>query len=285
VNQTLRPVRAAPATALRLIAPCLIALVLSCDLDGWGWLWSSDVDDRYRDDKTLAAPADLPLVAPPYSFVVIADTHVFGNDTAARFAALQAQLLPGPNGDRFVLACGDLAQDGARTDFQTFGAEAAALGIPVYATPGNHDLFNNGWPHYRDTLGRSLYSFAVGSGLGTLRVIAVDSANGTLGGPQRAWLERRLDARTEDFCVTFTHMEFFSESIIETQQWTDINETYSLMHLLETSDVNVHFTGHTHRYLARTINGTSYVTAPALASGAVRVLVTPGGVHWARMDF
>ncbi len=265
---------------LRFLAPALLAFILSCNLDGWGWLVSSDVDDRYADDLGLAAPA-APVPAPvePFTFVVISDTHVFpDNDTSGRFAILQADVAA--HGDRFVLACGDLAQNGALADFQTFQSLAAGLGVPVYAVPGNHDLYCGGWPNYRSVLGTGMYTVSAGPVL----VVAVDSGNGTLGGPQRARLEGVLAARTETYCVTFTHMEFFSDNLNETQQWTDINEAYSLMHLFETSGVNIHFAGHTHRYFVRTINGTNYVTAPGFGAGYLRVTVN-GGVSWEEIAF
>ncbi|MBN2352952.1 MAG: metallophosphoesterase [Spirochaetales bacterium] len=265
--------------SIRFTVLSFVALILSCNLDGWGWLFSSDVDDRYADNQSLTAPTFAGPLSEPFSFVVIADTHVFpGNDTSSYFMDFINQLIPGPNGDRFVLVCGDLVQDGALADFQTYADEAAdieSLGVTVYSVPGNHDLYNNGWPNYRAVLGPSMYTLAAGP----VRIVAIDSANGTLGGPQRAWLEGVLASRAEPYCVTFTHMEFFSEGITETQQWTDINEAYSLMHLFETSGVNIHLTGHTHSYFVRTINGTTYLTVPSFAHGFVRVTVS-GGVSW-----
>ncbi len=259
---------------VRLLPLLLLSLICSCTLDGWGWLWSSDVDDRFRDNQSLTAPADL-APAGDFSFIVIADTHVFaGKDTASVFSDLQSRLDMGPTGDRFVLVCGDVSQNGARADLETFASQSAGLGIPVYSVPGNHDLYRGGWPNYRDVLGRSMYTFSAGP----LRVIAIDSANGTLGAPQREWLEGTLAGRSETYCVTFTHFELFSDLITETQQWTDIGEAYSLMNLLETSDVSYHFTGHSHRRLERTINGTAYCTAADFTQSFIRVSVTAGGM-------
>jgi 3',5'-cyclic AMP phosphodiesterase CpdA len=257
----------------RLLCLAFFCVALSCHLDSWGWLWSSDVDDRWRDNQTMVTPAP-PPIGGDFSFIVISDTHVeAGKDTQSVFNAIAAKLIPG---DAFVLVCGDLVQDGARADFQSFQTESAALGLPIYMVPGNHDLYNNGWPNYRDVIGRSsMYTFTAGP---MLRVIAIDSANGTLGMPQRQWLEGVLAARTEPYCVTFTHMEFLCDTIQEQQQWTDITETYSLMHLLETSGVNYHFQGHTHRRLERTINGTAYCTADEFIVSFIRVSVTAGGI-------
>jgi len=257
--------------ALILVAAASLA---SCGLDPWGWLWSSDVDDRFAENQALEAKPDV-AVAGDFSFIVITDTHVQpGADKAALFQALASRLVPG---DMFVLACGDLVQNGAEADFQTYAALTASVGIPVYSTPGNHDLYNGGWEGYHDTLGRSMYTFAAGP----VRVIALDSANGTLGRPQRQWLEQTLAARSEPLCVTFTHFQFFTDKLTETQQWTDYTEAYSVMHLLESSGVGLHFSGHSHRWLERTINGTTYCTVADFGSGGfVRVSVTAGALSY-----
>jgi 3',5'-cyclic AMP phosphodiesterase CpdA len=260
----------------RCIILALLPLIFSCTLDGWGWLWSSDVDDRYRENQTLAAVPD-PAIAGDFSFIVISDTHVFsGEDTASVFAQLQTRLDPGPNGDKFVLVCGDVVQNGARADVEAFAAQSAVLGLPIHSVPGNHDLYNGGWANYRDVLGRSMYTFSAGP----VRVIAIDSANGTLGALQRSRLDGILAARAEPYCVTFTHMEFLCDTITETQQWTDLTETYSLMRLLETSGVDIHFAGHTHRRLERRINGTAYCTVPDFRAAFVRVMVSSSGITY-----
>ena len=260
------------ARALVLLAACATA---SCSLDPWGWLRSTDVDRRFTDNQALDAPADITPTL-PFSFVVIADTHVQpASGVEDRFAALAAKLAPG---DRFVLVCGDLVQNGAASDFTTFKSLAGSLEIPVLTVPGNHDLYNGGWQAYKGVLGtKSMYTFAAGP----VRVIALDSANGTLGAPQRKWLEETLAAKTEAYCVTFTHFEFFTDTITETQAWTDYTEAFSLMHLFETSGVTIHFSGHSHRLFERTINGTVYCTVPALANGRfIRVNVASDGISY-----
>jgi 3',5'-cyclic AMP phosphodiesterase CpdA len=262
---------------LILLVLGLLTLLISCELDGWGWLWSSDVDDRFRESQNLAL-LSLPPQSEPFSFVVIADTHVHsGTDTAAVFARLKTELLPT---DRFVIVCGDLVQHGAREDFDSYVAQTATLGIPCFSVPGNHDLYNSGWYSFRDILGRSMYDFSTG----TIRVIGLDSASGTLGGLQRAWLEGVLANRTEPYCVVFTHFQLFSDDITETQQWTDIDEAYSLMHLLETSGVNYHFMGHSHKNLERTINGTNYCVVADFHKSFIRVSITAGGISHQYLD-
>jgi 3',5'-cyclic AMP phosphodiesterase CpdA len=270
----------------RCLAPILCLLVVSCYLDGWGWLFSSDVDDRYADNQGLPLPAGPGTLSSPFSFVMITDTHVLGNNTAVRFTGLRDAI--NAAGDSFVIVCGDLVQNGALADFETYADEVAAIeamSIPVYSVPGNHDLYHGGWEHYRDLLGRSMYSLSINAGTVSLLLVAVDSANGTLGRPQRKWLEDVLDARIETHCVTFTHFQFFSDEITNTQQWTDQTEIYSLMHLLETSGVDIHFSGHSHKYLARTINGTAYVTGDSFMRSYIRVTVTPVSVNWEKIPF
>ena len=245
-------------------------LMLGCSLDPFGFLASSDVDERFNDGLSLPAPTNLSLT-PPYSFVVIADTHVHDAESAARVASLSLKLIAA---DEFVLAAGDLVQNGLRSDvilFTNAMREAtAALGIPWFAVPGNHDLYFGGWTNFREHIGRSIYSFSAGA----LRVIAMDSANGTLGKKQYDWLSQTLASRSEAHCIVFTHFQFFSPAITETQQYTDIEEAAYLMYLFETRSVSYVLSGHSHADVHHMINGVSYLTVANHPASIVRMPVT-----------
>lgn len=260
----------------RIIAAMAFAVlaVAGCSLDPFGFFASSDVDDRFFDALTLPAYTNI-VAGAPFTFVVIADTHVQDAASASRLAALASKLT---NTDKFVLVCGDLVQSGKREDVITFTnamrAATAALSIPWYAVPGNHDLYFSGYTNYREHIGRSMYTFAAGP----LRVIAMDSANGTLGRRQRDWLENTLLARTEQFCIVFTHFQFFSPTMTETQQYTDIEETAYLMHLFKMRSVSYALSGHSHADAHHPINGVSYLTVANHPASFVRMTVTASNI-------
>jgi 3',5'-cyclic AMP phosphodiesterase CpdA len=272
-----KPHRRAGRPCRREMALGLLLLLASCTLDPWGWLVSSDVDVRFDESRTLGQPAGL-SPALPYSFVVIADTHINGSNYAAQFGDLASHLLAS---DAFVLVCGDLVQNGARADMESFKTVVPGLlgGLPVYAVPGNHDMYNNGWEPYRELIGPGSYTFPAGTiGLHAVRFIALDTASGTLGAKQRAWLEASLAARTEEHCVVFTHMQVFCPDITETQQLTDPEEILWLMNLLEKNNAEYLFMGHAHKDLERLVKGTDFCMVGTYRTSYIRVTVSATGI-------
>jgi predicted phosphodiesterase len=192
-----------------------------------------------------------------FSFIVVADTHVYRGD-ASKPAALKKRLnqdkAQGAK-DKFLIACGDISQRGDTEDLIAF-REAFEPEFPVYTTLGNHDLYFDGWYNYREIFGKSCYTFKAGS---SVRFVSFDSANGTLGRKQKNWLEGVLKNSTEPLCFVYTHFELFSPNSTTIQQYTDIEEAYYLIHLFKKTGVDYVFMGHSHDYYDKKINGTHYV--------------------------
>jgi predicted phosphodiesterase len=262
---------------VRHIAALAVFLFLSsCSLDIFGLFGTSaDIDKRFSESRALPAVPDLAIATNDYSFIVLADLHVYSWDNG-NFDRLKARLT---SDDKYILACGDLTQQGELQYMQNYRDLMSGLGIPFYSTPGNHDLYFGGWANYRDILGPSCFTLKAGN----VRIISFDSASGTLGGEQRAWLENILRTYTEPLCVVFTHFEFFSPSILETQQYTDIEEVYYLMDLFSSYGVDYVFMGHSHAYDDRTVNGVRYVVGEDFKenggnSKVIRVQVNGGTI-------
>jgi predicted phosphodiesterase len=130
-------------------------------------------------------------------------------------------------------------------------------------------------------VGRDCYTLSTGS----VRLVALDSASGTLGGLQRAWLEGVLSNATEPVRIVWTHYEFFNPGLTELQQYTDTEEMAYLMRLFETYEVDVVLTGHSHKFDDRTVNGVRYITADDFVDGGrgssktvLRLNVTGGNI-------
>lgn len=265
---------------ITLLVVCLLALSSCGHFDISGLVHSGDVDDRFRDNTLLPDKGNLGFSDSVFSFIVISDTHL-ANGVQSNLAALKDKVLPG---DKFILVCGDISQCGYLEDYQAFCNLMNQTGLPYYTVIGNHDLYFNGWSNYKQTLGRSCYSVS----LGPIRLIAIDSANGTLGRLQKVWLESILQSKTESLCLVMTHFEFFSPEKNSLQQYTDIEEVYYLMHLFETTGVNYVFMGHSHRYDYRQINNVNYLNVPDFASDGVpkfyiRVNVEHGVITFQRL--
>ncbi|MGE5607027.1 MAG: metallophosphoesterase family protein [Bacteroidota bacterium] len=249
----------------RLLQIILIILssfyLVSCNADPKGLVSSSDVDKRFEDNSILPEKKDVVLAMgeDEFSFIVVADTHVYHGDASA-LAALKDRLNQDGENDKFLLACGDISQCGKAEDYQAF-KDALEPEYPVYPAIGNHDLYFDGWHNYREILGRSCYTFKAGEVL----FVSFDSANGTLGRKQKNWLEGVLKNKSESLVVVFTHFEFFSPNTTTIQQYTDIEEAYYLVHLFKETGVDYVFMGHSHDYYDKEINGTHYVNVSGFA--------------------
>jgi predicted phosphodiesterase len=229
-------------------------LLSSCDFDATGFVTSSDVDNRFADNASLPQKADLNITDTSFSFIVISDTHVY-NGVSSTVDALRAKIIPS---DKFILHCGDVAQCGYMEDYQAFCNYMNQTGLPYYTAIGNHDLYFNGWNNYKQIMGRSCYSFSTGS----IRIISMDSANGTIGKKQQEWLENVLRSKTEPLCMVFTHFQFFSAEFPQVQQFGDLEELYYLMGLFEKYRISYVFMGHSHLYNYKKVNNVNYLNVP-----------------------
>lgn len=269
-----------PVIVVMLIIFSLIALSSCKIVDVSGLVHSSDVDDRFTENALLPEKSNLSISEPVFSFIVITDTHV-DHASQANLVALKDKILPG---DKFILICGDIAQCGYLDDYQAFCYYLYQTGLPYFTAIGNHDLYFGGWNNYKQTLGRSCYSVTAGP----IRIISMDSANGTLGRKQKEWLESVLKSKTESLCIVITHFEFFSGKKDTLQQYTDIEEVYYLMHLFETTGVNYVFMGHSHDDDYRKINNVNYLNlSDFVADGGekffIRVNVDHGEISYNRI--
>lgn len=168
--------------------------------------------------------------------------------------------------------------------------ESSAL--PWFAALGNHDLYFEGWKSYRTVIGRSVYTLQVGipGNDGSMLIIALDSANGTLGALQLKWIEDLLpgEKNSWDHIVVFTHSQFFSTGLTTVVQFTDTEEIYRLMDLFSKNGVDLVLMGHNHIWDDRLIDGVQYLTLdPLQKEGSddsfVRITVDGKDLSWQRI--
>jgi 3',5'-cyclic AMP phosphodiesterase CpdA len=116
---------------------------------------------------------------------------------------------------------------------------------------GNHDICFSQWPAFLETFKTSTYYFIVATPQGQQDLyIMFDSADGTVGRKQLAWLKETLEwAAIQKFrhVVACTHTHFFmrdgSQGIATN---FSIEETYSLLNLFQSYGVDMVWTGHDH---------------------------------------
>jgi 3',5'-cyclic AMP phosphodiesterase CpdA len=239
-----------------LAALLLLVMAVSCDFIDLGgfFLADSDVDDRFDWSRKQPPPPPVTVTGNTFSFLAVTDTHYYRQtDSQPHFAELAAAV---EGGDLFLVVDGDLMQSGSADSHQLCLSDIQSVGLPFYPAVGNHDIYNDGWNLYRSTFGPSVYSLDCGD----LRLICLDSANGTLGGSQYRWLQTELAAAPEPFTLVITHANFFAAGPAALQQFTDYEEQYALMSLFERCGVDLVISGHAHYQDDRTINGVRYVT-------------------------
>lgn len=109
---------------------------------------------RFQESKLISVPT-LSLSGVDdgdFSFVLVGDIHLGGNDVGRLRAVLEAAQ---SQGDAFVIFLGDLVDKGKREDMQTFLNQVAEFGFQnkTLYTIGNHDVFEDGWSAWKDSHG------------------------------------------------------------------------------------------------------------------------------------
>lgn len=259
-----------------------LALTLgACSVDLLGFFSSEDLDARFADKNTfhLLTPPDRNLsLGDTYSFVVVTDVHI--EDTNAwGLEKLKGVLLPPSDpggGDKFVVVTGDITHNGREENLRKFIEIARDLGVPCYPVLGNHDIYFNHWPVWRDLIGSSIYRINAGSA--TLFIL--DTANASLGAAQFNWLKNELQSAAPRVFV-FTHVNFFVEAMDDHQQLTDIKERSRIITLLNGRCEAV-FSGHVHKRILRDIEGVRYLSIEDYRRYKTycRVYVSPKGMAY-----
>lgn len=116
---------------------------------------------------------------------------------------------------------------------------------------GNHDICFSQWDEFLETFKTSTYYFIVETPQGQRDLyIMFDSADGTVGSKQLAWLQSALSwSRGENFrhIVACTHTHFFMRDATQGIATNfALEETYKLLHLFQSHGVDMVWTGHDH---------------------------------------
>ncbi len=245
-----------------------------------------DVDRRFRESIEEIAP-HLPPEVPyddAWSMLIISDFHCWEDELPVTMDEVRAYLEVSPVD--FVFQLGDLADAGWNQEYETGRAALESLGPPFYSVIGNHDLFHDGWVSFRRIFGPSVYTLAVGSSL----LIAMDLGGGTLGVPQRTWLEEQLAATTADHVFLLSHYALWNSvsmgfSLVGSEQ-----EVYDILDLMRRYGVKAHFSGHTHRWAYTEFDGVKLYTVSSMKESSpdrcgLRVDVDGDEVTYTRVPF
>ena len=219
---------------------------------------SPTIDERFEQSMAYNRQAGYATIHAPsenYHVYVCTDTHIHKTRTRWEYfinAYRTDMLCP------VAVHLGDIID--ATTDFVY--VEEALLPSPatailpcksdtLMAVCGNHDIYFKQWEKFIKTFKTSSYYFVVETPAGEKDMFVVfDSADGTVGRKQLAWLREILTwAEKQSFrhIVACTHTNFFKRDNSQghSSNFTQ-EETYTLLNLLTEHGVDMLWTGHDH---------------------------------------
>ncbi|HET9452523.1 MAG TPA: metallophosphoesterase, partial [Aggregicoccus sp.] len=144
----------------------------------------------------------------------------------------------------FVLVLGDLTDLSEPGEFDELQAQLSGLRMPVYVTPGNHDILRA--DEFQRRYGRASYTFTHRGA----RFSSVDSSSAQLDAQVWRWLEGWLQQGEAQVHVLFTHIPAVETLGIRSGQWNSRREAWRFIGLAERHRVDALLFGHIHSYAA-----------------------------------
>lgn len=226
-----------------VIAVC--SLVFGCGKNPMEMFFHPNADTRFSDSLKLATPTAVAVNSTAFNFAVFSDVHKLeGNSTLlSRFGADVA-----PKNIGFFVVVGDLTENATTTEYNEVKTELQAVGIPYYATIGNHDLFQapsaGGWGGWKSTFGPGTYSVTIA---GVVRFIFLDSGSGDIGDEQFAWLESQLATKVT-YTFVCSHYPIYDGMIPWIYRLESYEERFRLASILNKYGVYAYVAGHLHGF-------------------------------------
>ncbi|MBQ3673895.1 MAG: metallophosphoesterase [Paludibacteraceae bacterium] len=142
---------------------------------------------------------------------------------------------------------------------------AVASGMPLFCTPGNHDLCFGQWKEYVEYWKTSVYWFQVIIPSGEKDLfICIDSADATLGRAQFNWLKDLLEKKSKEgyrHIIVFSHTHMFKkDSNNANGAHFNTEEIYDITSLLSKYHVEYYMNGHDHTPEVTIYKNVHYVT-------------------------
>lgn len=167
---------------------------------------------------------------------------------------------------KLALHLGDLID--AQKNFEFADSILSLAKGPLFLTLGNHDAYFKQWSVWKSYYHTGTYWFDTNNGDKKLDLyICLDSAEGTLGADQTAWLKNLLEKKSKEGyrrIIAFTHTHFWKldDSQGHTSNFS-MEETYSLASLLSQYKVDFVWSGHQHARQSVLYKGVNYLVLDA----------------------
>lgn len=169
-----------------------------------------------------------------------------------------------------VIFCGDIID--AKNNYPVFYRHIQPLydnHVPVFCTPGNHDLCFGQWTEYEAHFHTSTYWFDITTPNGKKDLyISVDSGDATLGSEQFKWLKNLLEQKSKEgyrHIIVFTHTHMFKRDSNNAHGANyAVEEIYELTYLFSKYRVEYYICGHDHSHEETTYKNVKYYTIGAM---------------------
>lgn len=172
----------------------------------------------------------------------------------------------------FTFHGGDLVSEGKEEEYAHLLTLINELEVPLYVTPGNHDIRSNGRPIYGAIFGPAYYSFTYGN----IHFIVLDSSTGGLDDAQYGWLEEDLKNHQVETIIVFTHVPPFDPRPGESHAFNSPDERDVFLDLMKRYGVDRVYASHIHSYFREEKEGVPYV----ISGGGGAYLVSSGFYHY-----
>ena len=215
-------------------------------------------EQRFSERESLAPPTITVTLPDPenFTFAAVGDLHISNKDTARLGRILTAAAA---EGDAFIVVLGDIVDKGAREDVIAFHQALSDTGFTGRVLPvlGNHDIFYNGWDSYKEFNGAATYSVTIGNS----NFIVLDTADGSLGQGQRAWLKTEIAKNVSKHLFLASHyLPVIPRQKTYLKLANDV-EAIGLMKLASENHVTAWLGGHYHSYIVGRAENVDYVVA------------------------
>jgi predicted phosphodiesterase len=237
----------------------------ACEWDLWGIVARPTVEDRVRDNLSGMPPAPGPVAVNPdsFRFAVFGDPQI-EHDYQTSLVRFRQEVAD--RGIDFFCVLGDLTNDATPDEVDSIKLQLGRVGVPYYATIGNHDMFQaDGWERFKENYGPSCYVVVIAD---RLKLIFLDTADGTLGPTQFGWFESEL-ADSAYIKVVCTHFPVYDGEKPLMQRLASDAERAKVQSRLERYGAHYWCAGHIHGLRDTQVDSVHHLTCGAMAPGTL----------------
>ena len=142
----------------------------------------------------------------------------------------------------FIIGLGDLTSRAQEDEFKTLVDLYQNLDVPIYSSPGNHDVFQAEF--FQKYFGSASYSFVFRN----VRFTSLDSAWARLSDYTWSRFENWAKESADDIHIIYSHIPSSDISGIRAGQWSSRREAFRFQSLSSKYQVDLIMFGHVHSF-------------------------------------